>query len=306
MAENRHPSRRALQWVAETVKPGVRIKSVELLTGATSSVLHRIELEDNGRSLKLVLRQFNNREWLAEEPDLARHEAASLQKVCQADVPTPELVAVDETGEHCGVPTIVMTELAGRVELKPGDLDGWLHQLAEAILPIHSLEVGTFPWQYQPYNDLAQLEPPTWSSVPDLWARAIEIVQGPRPATPECFIHRDYHPVNVLWQNNQVSGIIDWPNACRGVGSFDVTWCRLNLIQLHGVAAADRFLNAYHSLAGPSFTHHPYWDLMGMIELLPGPPEVYPPWLHFGMRHLNKKLMCQRNDEYLASVMDRF
>ena len=102
-----------------------------------------------------------------------------------------------------------------------------------------------------------------------------------------------------------MSGIVDWPNACRGAANIDVAWCRANLIHLYGVAAADRFRHAYQALAGPSFVYHPYWDLIVAIEVLPGPPGVYPPWIDFGMRHLNDNLMRERIDAYLVSVMAR-
>jgi hypothetical protein len=72
--------------------------------------------------------------------------------------------------------------------------------------------------------------------------------------------------------------VVDWPNACRGAANIDVAWCRMNLAALYGVAAADRFLDFYRSLTGPSFDYHPYWDLIVLIELLPGPPDVYSGW----------------------------
>ena len=84
---------------------------------------------------------------------------------------------------------------------------------------------------------------PTWN---------IEIVNAPWPEVRECFIHRDYHPVNVLWQDSQVNGIVDWPNACRGPAGIDVAWCRVNLRSTHGVAIADRFLDLYCAAAGSS------------------------------------------------------
>ncbi len=299
------PSPDALRWVVDAVGSGATIQAVRPLAGATSSALHSIEVNWNGRSLKLVLRRFVKEDWLKEEPDLALHEAASLKKANEADVPTPELIAYDEAGDHCGVPAILMTQLPGSVELKPEDFDNWLYQLAEVLIPIHAIEVGTYPWSYFPYNDVSRLEPPDWSRVPELWEKAIEIVAGPRPKARECFIHRDYHPNNVLWQDGQISGVVDWVNACRGAANIDVAWCRGNLAGLYGVPAADRFLHIYQSLARPSFEYHPYWDLIVAIEALPGPPAVYEGWIAHGVRHLNNEIMREREDEYLASVMAR-
>lgn len=300
------PPAPVLRWITDAVGPGCTVRSVRLLAGATSSTLHSIQVTYKGHDLALVLRRFTNRQWLEQEPDLALHEAASLRKASQAGLPAPGLVASDPGGAHCDVPAILMTHLPGSVELAPRDLDAWLYRLAEALIPLHAVEVGTHRWRYAPYNDVSGLDPPRWSGVRGLWEKAIEIVTGPRPEARECFIHRDYHPTNVLWQDSEISGIVDWPNACRGPAGIDVAWCRGNLVYLHGVAAADRFLHHYRSLSGAAFEYHPFWDLMVIIEALPGPPSVYPPWLAFGVHHVNQAVMQQRVDEYLASVMARF
>ncbi len=114
-----NPSPAVLRWVADAVGSGAMVQSVTPLAGATSSVLHSIEVSYRGRSVNTVLRQFIDAEWLKAEPDLALHEAASLNKALNTKVATPELIAYDEKGDHCGVPTTLMTRLPGTVELKP-------------------------------------------------------------------------------------------------------------------------------------------------------------------------------------------
>jgi len=42
---------------------------------------------------------------------------------------------------------------------------------------------------------------------------------------------------------------------------------------------------------------------MALMELLPGPPEVYEPWPIFGLPGLTVSLMIQRADAYLASIL---
>lgn len=296
----------AARWVERAVGAGAKVESAAPLAGATSSLLHGVVVNHGGRRVEVVLRRFVDAEWLEAEPDLARHEAESLMKAALAGVPVPEVIAFDEEGFECGAPATLMTRLKGRVELMPENLDAWLRGLAEAILPFHEIEAGEHPWGYFPYiNHLANIEPPPWSQFREHWERAAVIVAGPRPPGRECFIHRDYHPNNVLWQDGRVSGVVDWVNACRGAAGFDVAWCRLNLAQLYGVREADAFLRAYESLAGARFAYQPYWDLMAMVEVLPGPPAVYEGWRAFGVEHLNDALMRERLDEYLASLVAR-
>jgi hypothetical protein len=130
-------------------------------------------------------------------------------------------------------------------------------------------------------------------------------VNGPPPSFRECFIHRDYHPSNVLWNNGAVSGVVDWVNGCRGPAGIDVAWCRHNLAILHGVRAADDFLAAYIRCAGSDFEYDPYWDLMTLVELLPGPPGMYEGWLAMGVRLIPRATIVERVDAYVASVVAR-
>lgn len=293
------PPTSALEWAARAA--GARVLSAKPLAGATSSSVFDLETTSGS----LVLRLFTNKEWLKDEPDLARHEAWALQRASRANISTPEPIAFDETGEEAGAPAVLMTCLPGKVVLAPANLDRWLVGLAEAIMPFHTLSADDGSWSYFPYVDIATLRPPAWSSNKAAWERAIEIVQGPRPGTPGCFIHRDYHPNNVLWDDGEVSGIVDWVNACRGPAGIDVAWCRQNLVGLYGVAAADRFLAACCA-ADPAFSYDPFWDLMGIVEAIPSPPSVYAGWPAHGVTHLTAEIVRERIDAYLASILARF
>ena len=118
-------------------------------------------------------------------------------------------------------------------------------------------------------------------------------------------MHRDYHPSNVLWLNGRVSGVVDWVNGCRGPAGIDVAWCRHNLANLHGVSAADDFLAAYTAAAGSDFTYDPYWDLMSVVELLPGPLSMYEGWRAAGFPDISNAVMRERVDAYVTSVVAR-
>ena len=84
------------------------------------------------------------------------------------------------------------------------------------------------------------------------------------PAYAPTFIHRDFHPGNVLWARGRVSGVVDWVNACAGPRGCDVATCRANLADLAGDRAADDFRAAYEALTGEAF--HPYWDMACILE----------------------------------------
>lgn len=299
------PSPDVLLWVAEAIAPDATIQTIRRLKGATSSTLHAIDIEYGGRSASVVLRRFTNEAWLKLEPDLAVHEATSLQKTAEANLPAPRLIAYDAKGDICGVPAVLMSQLNGHVHLAPSDMNSWLVEMAEVLARIHDIDASDFPYRYFTYNEIGGLKPPQWSSYRAGWAKAIKLVRDSRPDSQESFIHRDYHPTNLLWQNGQISGIVDWVNSCRGWPGLDIGHCRLNLAGLHGPEVADRFLHVYQGISGGSFQYNPYWDLLVAIEILPGPPGVYPGWPDFGAKHLTDHLVCRRIDAYLESVVAR-
>ncbi|GGB42625.1 hypothetical protein GCM10011409_20250 [Lentibacillus populi] len=293
-----------LNWVVKAVDHHAEVVHVHQLKGSTSSTLFRIFLQTNQCMKLVVLRLFDNKEWLLEEPDLALHEAASLSFAAKADIATPEIIAFDEKGEDCGVPAVLMTMLEGSVELKPDDQNNWLKGLAAALGKIHAVCADDFNWKYFTYNDIPSLETPSWTSVPEAWEQAIEIVKGLRPSVKTCFIHRDYHPTNVLYHKGKVSGIVDWVNACHGPAGIDVGHCRLNLAMLYDVETADRFLTAYQQHQGYAFIYDVYWDLVSLIDILFGPPQVYPGWEAFGITGLTDRMMEEQLDRYVLSLLE--
>ena len=291
------------RWIESTT--GARAVSVAVLPGATSSLLHTVEIESIAGRYTLVLRRFVNQEWVKREPDVAVRESLSLQHATRAGLPAPELIAFDPDGTHCGVPATLVAKMPGSAVLEPADRSSWLRGLAESAARIHRVDAAGFRWKYRRYNDAEALAVPNWSQQRDAWKKAIEIVEGPPRSYSESFVHRDYHPSNVLWQDGHVSGIVDWVNGCRGPAGIDVAWCRHNLASLHGVSVADEFLTAYIAEAGSEFQYDPYWDLMSVVELLPGPPSMYEGWRASGVPNISNALMRERVDDYVKSVVAR-
>ncbi|RAP73504.1 aminoglycoside phosphotransferase family protein [Paenibacillus montanisoli] len=295
-----------LKWVIDHVHPEAVVLRARRLYGGVSSLVHEITLLAGGEETSLVLRQFDNAEWVQNEPDLPLHEAASLRRAqMAAGVPTPRVIAYDETGSQCGMMAILMTRLEGEVVLEPSDQARWLDGMARALARIHAVDADDFPWTYYTYCDVSTLDTSSWSAVPEQWREAARIVLKGRPPFTKRFIHRDYHPTNMLWSGGEVSGIVDWPNGCIGPAGVDVGHCRVNLAQLYGVETADEFLSRYRSYAGASFEYDPYWDLVSLIDCAYWTPEVYPGWTALGMAGLTTELIIERLDSYLLSLLTK-
>jgi aminoglycoside phosphotransferase (APT) family kinase protein len=251
-----------LRWVATVT--GAAPVLTEELDGATSSSVCAITLADR---TQVVLRLHTKDDWLAREPDLATREATALRALAISPVAAPALIAVDETGAFCGRPAVLMTKLRG--EPDPGISDSWLRSLAEALPVLHAQPLPDGLPRFAPYRATAQRSVPAWTSIPDVWSAAIEVCASPSPSSPTVFIHRDYHPGNVLFEDERLTGIVDWVNACAGPPEMDIAHCRINIAVAHGIEAADEFAAIATSLypdADPK--RQAYWDLVDCLDFV--------------------------------------
>ena len=294
----------ALDWLGRAVGAAGCPLTIVPMGGATSSSLYFIEVARGDIPRRFVLRVLDNHGWLAAEPDLASHEAAALDEAQRAGLPAPRLVAYADDDVGFGAPVVLMSFVAGAVELRPADTPGWLHTLAAQLAAIHRHPADGFPWRFRSWVNRAALVTPAWSAIPRVWERAIEFWLKTEPESRAVFIHRDYHPTNVLWREDAVSSVVDWINACRGPAGVDVAHCRTNLAQMYGPGAADRFLDAYLDVAD-EFVHDPYWDVDSVLDMCLPQPMCYAPWQHFGLGAIAPHDMRRRVDLYLESVMTR-
>src|SRR3989475_477444 len=156
------PTDRARRWVEKVTGPGAEVVRVRRLRGGSSSAVHAVDVRRSpGSMLRLVLRRHLLFDWLREEPDLVEKEARNLQLVEQFGIAAPRLVAVDPDGAECDVPAVLMTRMAGHLDLKPRDIDLWLRRMAELLPPIHAVNTaGAFVPNWVLWYDLRQARPP--------------------------------------------------------------------------------------------------------------------------------------------------
>jgi len=298
---------RAIEWVRAAV-PGTRgVRVFGKFAGATTSSLHAVEVvRDGAPPLALVLRRYTDAQVRAEEPQYPRTEAAALRALDGAwGVVAPRLVAVDETGVACDVPAVLMTRLDGRPTLTPPDVGAWVRGLAEAIAAVHRLDGAALDDVYQRWHDPRGLQPPRWSRQHAAWARLIEASRDLEPTGETVLLHRDYHPGNVLWEDGAVSGIVDWPNACRGVAGLDVGHCRRDIATTHGAETAEAFLAAYREASGGA--PDALCDALALLDSSAGEDgtRILGAYHAYGRTDLTLDIMRARLDEYAALVADR-
>jgi Ser/Thr protein kinase RdoA (MazF antagonist) len=273
MGQRRHPNQRALlslpvelrrttvpvqvrAWIQRVT--GSVVERVTRLRGASSAAIHRLDLADGSR---LVLRRYVWRHYVVSEPEAPGREADAMRFAHRHGLRVPELVAADASGGDVGdgVPVLLMTYVPGHPIAVPD-----LRALAETAAAIHDVDAHDLGHEYFPWYEAEMTTPPPLTRHPELWERAIDVWRTSLPAYRPTFIHRDFHPGNLLWSRRRLTGIVDWAASCRGPVGCDIAHCRGNLRDLAGPATADEFVSVYVSTTG--FTLDPFWVMAGHLE----------------------------------------
>ena len=292
----------AQQWLQHATGIPLQHLHAAKMRGATSSTLWLLRDTRDDRP-RFVLRVFTERSWLEEESDLPRHEIAALTEARHAGINAPEPIAICEETALFGAPAVLMSHINGQVQLQPANLETWVDELARTLANLHRYRAPEFDWKFESWVEAKLLAVPDWTKIPQVWERAFEFWHSGAPEFESVFIHRDYHPLNVLWQNARISGVVDWPNACRGPALADVAHCRCNLMQVFGVEAAESFLCKY--LQRSESAYQAFWDIDEILNFCLPRPGWYRPWSEFGVPILSEETLQNRADSFLYSVMAR-
>lgn len=137
-----------------------------------------------------------------------------------------------------------------------------------------------------------------------------------RPAPPYegRFLHRDFHPGNVLFDvaprspaGPRITGVVDWVQTSWGPADLDVAHCSTNLALLHGPAWGLRFATAYEEAGGvlaAAPSERLYWRLLDGLAFATGLQWVTRPWREAGRAELTTRAAEERLDAYVTALLD--
>ncbi|MEU3040773.1 MULTISPECIES: phosphotransferase family protein [Streptomyces] len=302
-------------WVEKGLSGAERIEDVAPLRGGWTSEMRRLDICGRDGRRSLVLRSFVNPFYVRHAQGLLTREAAVLRLLDGTGVPAARLVAVDATAQHCDHPSLLMSLLPGTVRLGDEGADRRAELLAHQLLRIHRLPVTAEarPREYQAWTSPERVSPPEDTDQPELWQRAVDVIRHEPPEYQACFLHRDFHPGNVLFTGEggglRISGVVDWVETSWGPADLDVAHCSTALALLHGVSAgmdfADRYVAAGGTLAEEPAAHL-YWRLLDALAFAPDAEKVAVPWREVGRADLTPALLTRRLEGYLHALCARY
>ncbi|MFF7788776.1 alpha/beta fold hydrolase [Streptomyces sp. NPDC007991] len=294
-------------WVAKQLPAGRKVDKSTFLTGGWSSQMRQLTLDDG---TAVALRTFVKPFFRRHAPGLLAREAQVLTLLAgQEGVPAPELTGVDATAEHCDHPCLLMSRLPGRVRVDEEDLDRRVDLLAAQLARIHRVVPVERPRPYQAWTSPERVRAPAGA----MWERAVDVIRRDPPPYEGCFLHRDYHPGNVLFTGSgdglRISGVVDWVETSWGPADLDVAHCSTALALLYGPECGLGFREHYaarggHRLAdGPD---HLYWRLLDALAYAPDAAKLAGPWRELGRTDLTPEVLGGRLEAYVAGLLERY
>lgn len=260
--------------------PGTRVDRVVRLRGGLACSTHLVRFDDGG---EVVLK----RSMAGARSLRMEHQALGVASSCP--VTTPEPIALDETGEWFGRPSLVMSRVPGRSGLHEGRRGPWIADLAEAMAAIHATPV--------PLRLPAALRRGhawmTWSSPTSEQLRRTPLVEGAVTVAeelradlaasppPAVLVHHDIHPGNATWRRGRLAAIVDWNEARLGPAVSDVAYCAVDLSASHGARAADDLVRAYRAATGDDLPDLDRWMVLWALNAM-----RWIPWWQAGYAEL--------------------
>ncbi|MEU0194131.1 alpha/beta fold hydrolase [Streptomyces afghaniensis] len=295
-------------WVAKQLPEGRTVDKSTFLTGGWSAQMRRLTLDDG---TALALRTFVKPFFRRHAPGLLAREAEVLTLLAgQEGVPAPELTGVDATAEQCDHPSLLMSVLPGRVRVdEEDDLDPRVDLLAAQLARIHRVVPEERPRPYQAWTSPDRVLAPEGA----MWERAVNVIRRDPPPYEGCFLHRDFHPGNVLFTGSgaglRISGVVDWVETSWGPADLDVAHCSTALALLHGPEYGLGFRERYEAHGGHRLADGPdhlYWRLLDALAYAPHAAKLAGPWRELGRTDLTPQVLGGRLEAYVAGLLERY
>ncbi|WP_197701689.1 phosphotransferase family protein [Micromonospora echinospora] len=298
--------------MSQHLEVGERIVETEMLHGGITAQMRRLTIgRPDGNTRVLVLRSFVDPFYVGHAEDWLNREADALSLLTQTSVPAPGLVAVDPTATHCEFPSLLMTHLAGRTIIHDEGVEARVLLLARQLVAIHAVRPTKRPRKYSTLSTADTAVTPKGADA-GAWAAAIDVIRKPAPRYEGRFLHRDFQPGNVLFDEPgsagvRITGVVDWAGACWGPADLDVAHCCTNFALLHGPAWGLRFTQAYEEAGGvlaAAASERLYWQVRDALACSEEVQAMAQPWREAGRTDLTTRTLEERLDAYVTALIN--
>jgi aminoglycoside phosphotransferase (APT) family kinase protein len=244
----------AVEQAVRLAGPNATVEAFRSLAGGTHARTTLIRTANP--ELEVVLREY------LPGDDAVRREVRVLRALDGLDGLAPRLLASDSADLASRGSWVLISRLPGTADITPREPVARAAQLGRALARVHQTpahRVADFPSVLERADgSLAGISGPAAGTVAANWETLARAPVG--------LTHHDFWSGNVVWEDEVLSGIVDWTGGSLGPPGFDTGWCRLDLYLLHGQGIADRFLGAYETASESVLPDAVLWDLWAVAR----------------------------------------
>ena len=280
------PSAGALAEVRRLAGPSAAIGAITRLEGGQHSETWRVDTRNPHTSV--VVRQFPAGDRSAESEHRVLRALDGLGGLA------PVLLGGDVDGQWSPGQTSLLTRLDGAADITPRDPLSWAAELGRALAVVHAVPAGRtrqLPSVLDGRGSDRLLEGPLAPRVRSRWTEVT--------TAPEVLLHTDFWSGNVVARDGVVTGVVDWSGAARGPRGYDVGWCRLDLVLLFDLTAADAFLAGYGTGVGDV----QLWDSWALARSHTDVETWEPNYASLGRPDLTPGELRRRHDQWTDQLL---
>jgi aminoglycoside phosphotransferase (APT) family kinase protein len=285
--------RATLQRIVQRWRDDAEVVGHRPLDGGISAAMTAVEVAIRGAREQLVVREAVEH-W----HDIAM-EHRLLAHLEPTPVPAPPVLLFDDSREILPAPYLLLRYVEGAWTVHPSDRTSFARRMADVLAAIHEVPL--------PPLDLPEaISRPQWQLDHREPSRALDALAAALPfgdRNPPRLLHGDYWPCNVLWQDGEVSGVLDWEDAAVGDPLLDLAVCRLDLTLEVGADVRDAFTARYLEVTTVDPTDLPKWDLHAAIHAAPSLDEWAAGWVARGYERLDAAHFRAAHGEFLAAAL---
>jgi aminoglycoside phosphotransferase (APT) family kinase protein len=158
----------------------------------------------------------------------------------------------------------------------------WARKLACTLAKIHSIPCGETEQSFLLKGNaeatwfLNSEGPPTYMQEYPGGSEVWQILHDEFPRiqiVPPVLLHLDYWSGNILWDENEISAVIDWEEAAYGDPAVDVGYARMNMTMMGLSDAAEEFLRTYESETEKKLQSLGFWELAAVVRPMTDPQD---------------------------------
>lgn len=234
------------QNIVNSFAKSAKLISWQVMKGGSSTDVFLLKIQQKNEILKYVLRTQGSKP----AENSTKVEFALLNSLHLQNIPVSRPIYLDTSCNIIDKPFMIMTYLDGDID-SPDNKDlNSISKMVEALKVIHGIDVSALPKLSLRIDPLSNIETllPSGAKWDDLKTFLLSL-SSQRYKGKSVLLHGDFWSGNILWENNEIVGILDWEYAAFGDPLYDLAVTSLEMRYQYG----ERGMEQCKSFYGKSF-----------------------------------------------------